>query len=114
MKLVRLIKICSNKTYNMSVFVYINITDAFPNQNGFKQVLALEYAFRKVHENREGPKLKDTQQLLVNANENINIMKNIEALLYATEEVSGLSRKLSRPTFSCPAIRLQDNIIICR
>jgi len=61
MKLIRLIKMCLNKTYS-EVHTGKNLPDAFPIQNGLKQErsfiaiafqLALEYANKKVQENQE-------------------------------------------------------------
>jgi len=86
MKLVRLIKMCLNKTYSK---VHVS-KNAFPIQNGLKQgdVLspmllnsALGYAARKVQENEEGMELNRIHRILVcvdNINmlgENINVIK---------------------------------------
>jgi hypothetical protein len=64
MKLVRLIKVCLNETYN-KVCIAKRLSDSFLIQNGLKQGDALsrllfnfdlEYAIRKVHDNQVGLK----------------------------------------------------------
>jgi hypothetical protein len=93
MKLVRLVKLCLNKTYSKA---RINKPSfySFPFQNGLKQGdalspllfnFALAYAIRKVQVNQVGLKLKRTHQLLGNSIDTIK--KNIGTLIDANKEV---------------------------
>jgi hypothetical protein len=82
-KLVRLIKMCLNETYN-KVHIGKLLSDKFPIQNGLKQgdvllpllfSFVLEYVIRKVLENQVGLKLNGTHQLLIYA-DNVNLLDN--------------------------------------
>jgi hypothetical protein len=102
MKLVRLVKMCLNKTYSR-VRVGKLMSDTFPIKNGLKQGdalspllfnFALKYAIRRVQANQEGLKLNGTHRLLVYADD-VNILggsvhaikKNTEALVVAIKEI---------------------------
>jgi hypothetical protein len=102
MTLVRLIKMCLNETYS-KVRIGIHLSDSAPIQNDLKQGdalspllfnFALEYAIRKVQENRVELKLNGTHQIQVYADDvkllgdNIDtINRNIETLIDASKEV---------------------------
>jgi len=76
MKLVRLIKMCLNETYNR-VQIGKHSSVMFPTRNGLKQDtlssiifnFALEYAIRRAQVNQDGLKLNSTHRLMVYADD---------------------------------------------
>jgi hypothetical protein len=94
MKLIRLIKVCLNETYNKD----FNVT--YPEWSkartcfittAFK--LSFEYAFRKVQENQVGLKLNGTHQLLIYADD-VNILgDNIDTTKKNKETLTATSKE---------------------
>jgi hypothetical protein len=100
MKLIMLIKMCLNESWNKA-HIGEHLFDDISIRNGLKQGdallplllnFALEYAIRKVQENQLGLKLNSTHQLLAYADD-VNLLgddikKNTETLIDANREVS--------------------------
>jgi hypothetical protein len=122
-KLVRLITICLNKTYN-KVHIGKHLSDSFPIQNGLKQLdslspllfsFVLEYAIRKVQENQVGLKLNGTHQLLAYVDDvylqgdNISSVKT-DTLIDASNDV-GLEKNIEKSKYmSFPRHQIVDQI----
>jgi hypothetical protein len=101
-KPVRLIEMCSNKTYG-KIRIGKYLSDNFPIHNGLKQGDALSplffnfslgYAIRKVQENEMGLKLNEARQLLVYAND-VNLLgDNIDTIMKDTETFTDSSKEV--------------------
>jgi hypothetical protein len=88
MKLVKLIKMCLNKTYN-KILIGKHLSDKFPIQNGLKQGATLsplllncafKYAVRTIQGNKVGLKLNATHQLLSYADDTDLLGDNIDTI----------------------------------
>jgi hypothetical protein len=117
---------CLNETYS-KVHIGKHLSDNFPIQNGLKQgdVLspllfnfALEYAIRKVQENRVGLKLSKTHQLLVYADDvnllgdNIDTKKeNTQTSIDASKEV-GLEANTEKTKFIVMCKSIASNSLL--
>jgi hypothetical protein len=113
MKLVRLIKMCLNETYN-KICMGKHLSDSFPIQNGLKQGdalsplllnFAVEYLIRKVQNNQVGLKLNGTQHLLAYADDvnllgdNIDTLKKNTGTLMDTSKEVGLEINIEKTKY---------------
>jgi len=101
MKVVRLIKMCLNETYNRArvgenLSEIFSVRDGLNNGDALKPLLfnfTLEYSIRRLQVNQDGLKLNGAPQLLVYV-DNVNMLggsvhtmkKNAEALIVASKE----------------------------
>jgi hypothetical protein len=102
MKLVRLIKMCLNETYN-KVRIGKHLSDDSSSKYGLRQGgalspllfnFAVEYAIRKVQGNQVGLKLNWTHQLLAWA-EDVNLLgDNIDNINKSTEILTDASKEV--------------------
>jgi hypothetical protein len=104
MKLVKLIKMCLNKTCS-KIRIGKCLSDDFPSENGLKEGdalspplfnYALKYVSRKVQENHQvGLKLNGTHQLLVCADD-MNLLGDNRDTIRKNTETSTLVRRLEQ------------------
>ena len=126
LEVVRLIKMCLNKTYSR-IRVSKNLSDIFPTRNGSKTGdallssllnFALDYAIRRVQVIQDSLKLNGTHQLLVYADD-VNILGgsvhtvkgNAEGLVVASKE-TGQEVKVDKSAWSFLEIRMQDDVTV--